>query len=129
MRMADQDELTNQLVRAQRFFRNDYYDRGMVKWQGYFLSDHTEDVDKYSKKWAINRERQDQAEMSQEAISQYLMRAFDQRFPVTIQLRNHTASGLASPFYHGKVMGFQGDNVVLSDNTQRFPMADILAIK
>mgnify|MGYP004596632443 CR=1 FL=1 len=129
MRMADQDELTNQLVRAQRFFRNDYYDRGMVKWQGYFLSDHTEDVDKYSKKWAINRERQDQAEMSQEAISQYLMRAFDQRFPVTIQLRNHTASGLVSPFYHGKVMGFQGDNVMLSGNTQGFPMADILAIK
>lgn len=129
MRMADQDELTNQLVRAEHFFRNNYHDRGMVKWQGYFLSDHTEDVGKYSKKRAINRERQDQPEMSQEAISQYLLKAFDQRFPVTIQLRNHTASGLASPFYHGKVMGFQGDNVVLSDNTQSFPMADILAIK
>lgn len=126
MLMADQDELTNQLVRAQRFFRNDYYDRGMVKWQGYFLSDHTEDVDKYSKKWAINRERQDQVEMSQEIISQYLMKAFDQRFPVTIQLRNHTTGGIASPFYHGKVMGFQGDNVVLSGNTQDFPMIDIL---
>lgn len=54
------------------------------------MSDHTEDVGKYSKKRAINRERQDQAEMSQEDISQYMMKAFDQRFPVTIQLRNHT---------------------------------------
>ncbi|WP_164222526.1 hypothetical protein [Weissella paramesenteroides] len=53
--MADQDELTNQLVREERFFRNDYHDRGMVKWQGYFLSAHTEDVSKYSKKRAINR--------------------------------------------------------------------------
>ncbi|MGK4144946.1 hypothetical protein AB0X56_06755 [Weissella paramesenteroides] len=124
--MADQDELMNQLVRAERFFRNDYHDRGMVKWQGYFLSDHTEDVGKYSKKQAIDRNRQDQVEMSQEAISQYLLKAFDQRFPVTIQLRNHTAGGLTSPFYHGKVMGFQEDNVVLSDNTQDFPMTDIL---
>ncbi|WP_164223283.1 hypothetical protein [Weissella paramesenteroides] len=48
---------------------------------------------------------------------------------MTIQLRNHTASGLASPFYHGKVMDFQGNNVMFSDNTQGFPMADILAIK
>lgn len=56
----------------------------MVKWQGYFLSDHIEDVGKYSKKRVINRERQDQPEMSQEDISQYLMKAFDQRFPVTI---------------------------------------------
>ncbi|KRO15918.1 hypothetical protein [Lacticaseibacillus saniviri] len=26
---------------AANFFKNDYQDRGMVKWQGYFLSDHT----------------------------------------------------------------------------------------
>lgn len=58
-------------------------------------------------------------------FSQYMLKAFDQRFPVTIQLRNHTTGCIASSFYHGKVMGFQEDNVVLSDNTQEFPMTDI----
>lgn len=67
-RMVVQDEVTNQLVWAEHFFRNDYHARGMVKRQGYFLSDHTKDVGKYSKKRVIDRERQDQVEMSQEAI-------------------------------------------------------------
>lgn len=100
-----------------------------MKWQEHFLNYHTEDVGKYSKKRAINRERQDQVEMLQEAISQYLIKAFDQRVPVIIQLRNHTASDLASRFYYGKVLEFLADKVVRSGNTQGFPMADVLAIK
>ncbi|MCG0724137.1 DNA-directed RNA polymerase subunit beta [Lactiplantibacillus plantarum] len=24
-----------------RFFRHDYHDRGLMKWQGFYLSDHT----------------------------------------------------------------------------------------
>lgn len=27
--------------RVQQFFDHDYHDRGMVKWQGLYLSDHT----------------------------------------------------------------------------------------
>lgn len=53
----------------------------------------------------------------------------DQRLPVTIQLRNHTTSGLASSFYYGKVMSFQGNIVVLSENTQAFPMSQTITVR
>ena len=42
--LLDDEDLQQSLERAKRFLKTDYADRGMVKWQGYFLSDHTEDV-------------------------------------------------------------------------------------
>ena len=72
--------------------------------------------------------RQDKQEMTQEAIGRYLMKAFDQYFPVTLQLRNHNDEGVVSPFYNGKVLGFQDDDVILSGHQRRFPMRDILYV-
>lgn len=127
--MDNQDKLNYQLINAAHFFQNDYQDRGMVKWQGYFLSDHTEDVGKYSKNRLDNVKRQDYEEMSEKAISQYLLKAFDQHFRVTIQLRNHNKEGISSPLYHGQVLGFQDNSVVLSNNSQLFPIHDILYVE
>ncbi|KAA8433589.1 hypothetical protein FKV73_02675 [Weissella paramesenteroides] len=63
--MMNQDEaLQEQLKRAAHFFEHDYQDRGMVKWQGFFLSDHTADVTNYSNHRAKNITRQDQQEMT-----------------------------------------------------------------
>ncbi|GEL15175.1 hypothetical protein [Pediococcus cellicola] len=31
---------------TERFFKNDYHDRGMLKWGGFFLSDHTSAIQK-----------------------------------------------------------------------------------
>lgn len=127
--LDNQDELHYKLINAARFFQNDYQDRGMVKWQGYFLSNHTEDVGKYSKNRMDNRMREDHEEMSEESISQHLMQAFDQQFSVTIQLRNHNAEGIVSPLYHGKVLGFQDNNVVLANNIKVFSLSDILYVE
>jgi len=44
--------------RAAYFFAHDYHERGMVKWQGYFLSDHTEDVKKKVAKEKAAMQRQ-----------------------------------------------------------------------
>ncbi|EPC51320.1 hypothetical protein Lpp48_09324, partial [Lacticaseibacillus paracasei subsp. paracasei Lpp48] len=35
------------------FFANRYFDRGMRKWQGYYLSDHTAALKKQSKSEAL----------------------------------------------------------------------------
>lgn len=67
--------------------------------------------------------------MLKEAISQYLLKAFDQQFSVTIQLKNHDDKGMVSPICHGKVLGYQGNNVVLSNNVNTFPLSDILYIE
>lgn len=51
------------------------------------------------------------------------MKAFAQHFPVTLQLRNHNDEWVVSPFYHGKVLGFQDDEVILSGHQRRFQCA------
>ncbi|MGK4063545.1 hypothetical protein AB0Y39_05640 [Weissella paramesenteroides] len=48
--MRDSEEIQAQLNLAASFFAKDYQERGVMKWQGFFLSDHTEDVAKYSEK-------------------------------------------------------------------------------
>ncbi len=124
------DELDDEVLqRAERFFRNDYQDRGMVKWQGYFLSDHTEDVGKYTKQRNTDRHRQDKNEMPIEVISEKLLLAYDKRQPVTIQLRNHTETGLSSPFYYGRVTCVMGDDLRLKGVNINLPMSDILWIE
>lgn len=127
--MRDSEEIQAQLNLAASFFAKDYQERGMMKWQGFFLSDHTEDVAKYSEKRQTGNQRQDHVGMSEEAISQYLLKASDQHFRVTIQLCNHNKEGIASPLYHGQVLGFQDNNVVLSNNSKLFPIHDILYIE
>lgn len=124
------DEIDDEaLQRAERFFRSDYQDRGMVKWQGYFLSDHTEDVGKYTGQREIERQRQDKTEMTIEVISEKLLLAYDKHVPVTIQLRNHTETGVSSPFYYGRVAGVVGDDLRLEGVTGSFPMTDILWVE
>ncbi len=61
--LLDDEDLQQSLERAKRFFKTDYTDRGMVKWQGYFLSDHTEDVSKYSENRRDAAERTDLQEI------------------------------------------------------------------
>lgn len=50
---------------AQWFFNHDYEDRGMLKWQGFFLSDHTSAVkkDKTSQAHEIIKPQQSNQEM------------------------------------------------------------------
>lgn len=101
----------------------------MVKWQGFFLRDHTENVAKYSQQRQRNSQRQDHVEMSEKTISQHLMKAFDQWFSVTTQLKNHDNTGTVSPLYRGKVLGYQENNIILSNNVNPFLLADILYIE
>lgn len=63
--MRDSEEMQAQLNLAASFFAKDYQERGVVKWQGFFLSDHTEDVAKYSEKRQARNHRQDHVEMSE----------------------------------------------------------------
>lgn len=121
------DELDDE--RAERYFRNDYQDHGMVKWQGYFLSDHTEDVGKYTEQRNTDCHPQDKTEMSIEVISEKLLLEYDKRQPVTIQLRNHTDTGLSNPFYCGRVAGVVGDDLRLEGVNMNLPMGDILWIE
>lgn len=78
--------------RVQHFFDYEYLDRGIVKWQGYFLSDHTS---------ALGRLQQRQQQLfetklkqqSTAKIKQQIKQAYQQQLPVLVQfnqLEEHT---------------------------------------
>ena len=48
---------------------------------------------------------------------------------MTIQLKNHDDKGMVSPLYRGKVLGYQENNIILSNNVNPFLLADILYIE
>lgn len=96
-------------ARAARFFRNDYHDRGMLKWQGFFLSDHTSAI----KKEVAQNIPELRPEMNQSEIGRILNDSWESCTKVSIQLNQ--VNGNAVPVeIHGYVKGYQDDKICLS---------------
>ncbi|WP_414950041.1 hypothetical protein [Levilactobacillus brevis] len=96
-------------ARAARFFRNDYYDRGMLKWQGFFLSNHTSAI----KKVAAQAIPELLPEMNQSEIRRILNDSWECCAKVSIQLNQ--VNGNAVPIeVHGYVKGYQEDRICIS---------------
>lgn len=92
------------------FFANRYIDRGMRKWQGYYLSDHTAALKKQAQAEHLTYpplSLQDQA-----YIRMILLRAYAEGQSVTIQLNLQTPDGQMLPPITGKVGGVTDSDVV-----------------
>ncbi|MTV81635.1 hypothetical protein [Secundilactobacillus folii] len=97
---------------VQRFFDHDYRDRGVIKWQGYYLSDHTAALKKQAKQEAIKYPAK--VQQSLEDMSEILSEAFGNGKTVSIQLNNRNANGEFSADIVGKVIGYEDDAVYLA---------------
>ena len=93
------------------FFKT-YQDRGMKKWQGLMLSDHTA---------AINRDNQQRAvvyskkpTMSEEQASELLMTAYANHRQVAVQLKELDVEGHIQPDIVGFVEGYHIDEIMIS---------------
>lgn len=93
---------------AQHFFVHRYHDRGMLKWQGFFLSDHTA---------ALHHAHQEKPEQLNKAqaspeLSRLLMQAWQNQRLIHIQLNvlneNHLPLAV-----DGQVVGVNNDRVVI----------------
>ncbi|WP_437696745.1 hypothetical protein ACSOCI_12330 (plasmid) [Levilactobacillus brevis] len=94
---------------AARFFKNDYHDRGMLKWQGFFLSDHTSAI----KKEAAQDIPVLRPEMNQSEIGRILNDSWESCTKVSIQLNQ--VNGNAFPVeINGYVKGYQEDKICIS---------------
>jgi len=97
---------------VQEFFDHVYQDRGMVKWQGFYLSDHTS---------ALKKQRAQQAQHYPEKPVQsltvktdYLQQAYLKNQPVSIQLNERDRDGHLLPDVVGLVTGYYETNIVLA---------------
>lgn len=98
------------------FFRN-YQDRGMLKWAGFFLSDHTLKINKDKQKRDQVYEKRE--EMGFDEISNVLMQAYAQQLPVSVQLKKLDAELKYQADIEGYVLGFDDNGGVIIDNVDK----------
>lgn len=100
---------------AQHFFIHRYYDRGMLKWQGFFLSDHTAALN-----WAQHK-KPEELRAAQEAseLSHLLMRAWQSQCLVHIQLNVLDEDHLPLTM-DGQVVGVNNDRVVIQKQDHHY---------
>ncbi|MFC6254092.1 hypothetical protein ACFP1H_05780 [Secundilactobacillus hailunensis] len=100
-------------VLVQRFFDHDYQDRGVVKWQGFYLSDHTAALKKQARQEAVKHPAKTQ--QSLEEMSAILSDAYANGKRVSIQLNARNPNGEFVPDLTGPVIGYEDDAVYLAD--------------
>lgn len=94
----------NQLVR-------DYDDRGMMKWLGFYLSEHTSEMEKDS--LYRNTIWQYKITMSDEEINSVLKTAYTKHKTVNIQLDSLDSEGHAFADIIGTIEGFQDNKLYI----------------
>lgn len=93
---------------AEYFFKHDYVDRGMLKWQGYFLSDHISAM----KKDKADKPEELKLQQSQNLISESLMISWQTKRPVHIQL-NQLEHSVTVESVDGVCMGTEGNEFMI----------------
>lgn len=107
------------------YFKNDYRERGKVKWNGYFLSDHTSSL----KSEAHERHQQTERlpRMTVEDIRQTLMHALLEYHEVVVQQDMQDETGKLFKNIVGSIDGFSDRGVVIDKEHLLFE--DIRAVK
>ncbi|MCI2151615.1 MAG: hypothetical protein LKK49_04655 [Leuconostoc mesenteroides] len=119
--MADKENFSTII---NRYFQNDYRERGKIKWNGYFLSDHTstlvkEDVQRNQKTKKLPRIPLNEAQsILQHSCVNYHI--------VTVQQNIETTDGCLIPNVTGLVNGFTALGVYI--NQQFIAYEDIRTV-
>lgn len=103
---------------AKRFFEQDYHDRGMVKWQGFYLSDHTEDAAQYSSEEMKRAKQQLHDRQTPEYISRLMKKAYDGQLDVSVQLAVKDETGLTGEVIAGKIKGYTAENTIIINDSE-----------
>ena len=95
------------------FFKN-YQDRGMKKWQGMMLSDHTATINRDNQQRAVVYSKKHT--MTEEQASELLMTAYANHKQVAVQLKELDVEGHIQPDIVGFVEGYHIDEIMISGN-------------
>ncbi|WP_204122809.1 phage infection protein [Lacticaseibacillus mingshuiensis] len=105
------------------FFLYDYEDCGMVKWQGYFLSDHTAALKQQAAQEATHYPPLPM--MSDEDIRSTLAQAYQNGNTVSIQVDYTNTDGNYQAPYRGKVAGYAGADTAVLDTGEMVSIMDM----
>jgi hypothetical protein len=99
--------------RVEEFFRT-YQDRGMKKWAGFYLSDHTVKINQEQRRRDTVYVKK--KTMSQKDIRAMLMRSFGEHRKVSVQLKELSVDNDLQAYIVGFVEGYQEDTAIISRN-------------
>ncbi|KRN28785.1 hypothetical protein IV38_GL000990 [Lactobacillus selangorensis] len=112
-----------QLVK--QFFKHGYRDRGMLKWQGFYLSDHTAALNHEKAAEQTREHVQPRPQQTPLEISRLLDASLTYQRPISLQLNIRDENGLFAEDLNGIVTGYDDDQVYLSTLKQPFSMDTI----
>lgn len=107
---------------VKHFFEHVYNDRGMVKWQGFYLSDHTAALNQQKKQ--LNEVYIAQPQQSLVVITQVLADAYQRQQPVTIQLKTVDQNNHHLPDITTLIHGYNANDIVV-DSDRFIPLQEI----
>lgn len=107
---------------VQTFFDNYYHDRGKMKWQGFYLSDHTAALKRQAK--ALNQQHQLRHEQTEEEITKFLMQSFTYNQIIKVQLNICDTNNQVQADLTGEVSGYNDDLFYL-DSGKKFHLGDV----
>lgn len=99
--------------RVEEFFRN-YQDRGMKKWAGFFLSDHSLKINKDNQKRRTVYCKK--SPITQNEIRKSLMKSFAEHRQIAVQIKEITEDNQVKPNIIGFVDGYQEDAAIISNH-------------
>lgn len=110
---------------VKRFFKYDYHDRGMLKWQGFYLSDHTAALKKADHHSEANEHVKAHSQQSLETIAALLSKSFSEHRLIHLQLNILDKNDRFAQNISGVVSGFNTDLVWLTGQTSPIRIQDI----
>ncbi|QLL40329.1 hypothetical protein FEM49_03303 (plasmid) [Lactiplantibacillus plantarum] len=107
---------------VKHFFEHDYHDRGMMKWQGFYLSDHTAALNQ--QKQQLNEVYVPRPQQSLAEITQLLADAYQRQQPVIIQLKTVDQNNRHWPDITTLIHGYNANDIVV-DADRFIPLPEI----
>lgn len=98
-----------------QYFKYDYHDRGMLRWNGFYLSDHQSALK--ARKQTLATTYPPRPQQSLDVIGALLADAYAQGIEVSIQTKECDESGVHFPDNVGHVSGYNSDNIVVNNGT------------
>lgn len=109
-----------------QFLKHDYHDRGMMKWQGFFLSDHTSSLNKIDKQKSAAFSQQHGPSMDQEEIAEKINLAIVKNRRVKIEIDEQTIDGIVPKPISGLIQGWVGQQLYI--NNQAITIEEIRSV-
>lgn len=109
-------------------FLSEYQDRGMLKWQGFYLSDQTSKLNKAARQQYATNHRQHSPEMDSEAINHIIQKALLKNLPVRVEINEISQDHIIPPSIEGRIQGFYQNQLVIENNDQLIDISNIYAI-